>query len=805
MNKYNVIALAVASQLVIPGVLAADATAQAQIEKIAVVGSRIALRSATDSVAPVDIITSAQLQATGLTETAKALQFAAPSYSFPFSSVTDGSDAVRPANLRGLSPDHTLVLVNGKRYHSSALVHLSGTVGKGASNVDLNTIPITAIKRIEILRDGASAQYGSDAIAGVINVVLKDANDQGSISAQLGQTYQGDGEQWRVGVNNSVGFANDSFVSLSLEAQHKNSTNRAGLDPRQQYPLLADGSADPREATFNRKNHQVGDAEYDNLALFANGAHYLDSHGLGDNGKLYGYAGYSERQTTSGAFYRRALDNRNILAIYPDGFLPQLSPKIRDYSAQLGYEFDLGKWHLDSAAGYGKNSFNYRLENSLNASLGTGSPTEFDAGTLSTHEYNLTLDGSRYLAFFNDSEILLALGAAWRQNGYEIQAGESASYINGGYDNRPAGSQGFSGFTPESAVNQQRHNLALYTELENQLSEQFFWSAALRYEDYSDFGDKISWKLAGRYDITDQLAVRATANTGFRAPSVQQLYFTNISTLFNPDPVSGDLVPTESGTFNNLSPVTQALQVGKLRPEESLSYSLGLVYTNDSGLTVTLDSYQIDIDDRIVLSSSLRRSDSTVVAQALAGTNAESARFFINAVDSRTRGVDLVVSQRVELGSFGDLQASLAYAYNDTSIEDIHLPAILDSLQDKLFDHIEQVRMTEATSHHTGNLGFTHHLGKFTTSLRFSYFGPYTIGYSKEDVRYSGKTTTDLSLAYQATDNFAVTVGAQNLFDTYPQKRPDDNNFNGIFVYPLTNTPFGFNGGYYFVEGRYTF
>ncbi|GGY93645.1 TonB-dependent receptor plug domain-containing protein [Shewanella fodinae] len=800
MKGYNLVALAIAGQLVVPAVSAADDTNNSSIEKISVVGSRIALRSATDSVAPVDIITADQLQATGLTETARALQFAAPSYSFPFSAVTDGSDAVRPANLRGLSPDHTLVLVNGKRYHSSALVHLSGTVGKGASNVDLNTIPMSAIKRIEILRDGASAQYGSDAIAGVINVVLKDAREGGTLTTQLGQTYQGDGEQWRVGANKGISFSRDGFVNVSLEAQHKNSTNRAGLDPRQQYPLRPDGSEDPREATFNRKNHQVGDAEYDNVSLFANAAQYF-----GDSGKLYGYAGYSQRETKSGAFYRRALDSRNVLEVYPDGFLPELAPKIKDYSALLGYEFDWGKWHLDSSAGYGKNSFNYRVENSINASLGTTSPTTFDAGTLATDEYDLTLDGSRYFDFFNDSEIMLALGAAWRQNGYQIQAGEEASYATGDYQGKPGGSQGFSGFTPESAVDEQRHNTAIYAELENQLTEDFYWSAAARYEDYSDFGDKISWKLATRYDFTEHFAVRATANTGFRAPSVQQLYFTNISTLFNPDPVTGDLVPTESGTFNNLSSVTQALQVGKLRPEESTSYSLGLVYTGDNGLTVTLDSYQINIDDRIVLSSSLTPADSDVVAQALAGTNAESARFFINAVDTRTRGVDLVISQRFDLGSMGDLQTNLAYAYNNTEIQDIHLPTILNGLQEQLFDHIEQVRMTDSTSHHTGSLGFTHHLGDFTTNLRLSYFGPYTITYSTEDVEYQGKTTVDLSVAYQATDNFTVTVGAQNLFDTYPQKRPADNNFNGIFVYPLTNTPFGFNGGYYFVEGRYTF
>ncbi|CAM3883050.1 TonB-dependent receptor plug domain-containing protein [Shewanella aquimarina] len=796
--RLAVSALAVSSALILPNVQAEDQ--QASFEKIEIIGSRIALRTATDSVAPVDIITAEQLESTGMTETAKALQFAAPSYSFPFSSVTDGSDAVRPASLRGLSPDHTLVLVNGKRRHGSALVHLSGTVGKGSSNVDLNAIPMTAIKRIEILRDGASAQYGSDAIAGVINVVLKDSEQGGSLSAQAGQTYAGDGEQWRVGANHGIALGDDGFVNVSLEAHHKDSTNRAGLDPRQQYPELADGSLDPREASFNRKSHQVGDAEYDNLGLFINAA-----KAISDNGELYAFGGVSKRETKSGAFYRRALDKRNLTEIYPDGFLPQINPDIIDTSIVLGYEFSLGEWDIDTSAGHGENAFNYNIVNTLNASLGPDSPTQFDAGTLSTRETNLNIDASRYFSFANDSEILFATGISWRQNGYQIEAGESGSYINSGFDNRAAGSQGFSGFTPESEVDETRNNTGVYVELENQLTDDFYWAAALRYEDYSDFGDNTSWKLAGRYDFTDNLALRGTINTGFRAPSVQQLYFSNISTLFNPDPVTGQLVPTESGTFNTLSPVTKGLGINELAPELSQSFSLGLVYRNDAGLALTLDAYQISVDDRIILSSSVTPDDSPAVAEALAGTNAESARFFINAVDTRTRGVDLVISQDFDIGSWGDLQANLAYAYNKTEIQDIHFPQILDGVGKELFNRIEQTRMTSATPNNTGNLGLTHRLGDFKTNIRLSYFGDYTVGYSSGDVNYSDQWIMDLSVQYAATDALSFTAGAQNLFDVYPEKRPDSNNFNGIFVYPLTNTPFGFNGGYFFLEAKYTY
>ena len=378
----SLVSLAVVASVSAPTAMAAEEGQN--LERIQVVGSRIALRTATDSPTPVDIITSEQLEATGITETAKALQFAAPSYSFPFSSITDGSDAVRPASLRGMSPDHTLVLVNGKRRHGSALVHLSGTVGKGSSNVDLNAIPMTAIKRIEILRDGASALYGSDAIAGVINVVLKDSDEGGSISTQVGQTYEGDGEQVRVGVNQGFSISDDGFVNVSLEAHQKNSTNRAGLDPRQQYPTLADGSLDPREETFDRLNHHVGDSDYDNYGLFANA-----EQAISDTSKVYAFGGVSKRNSTSGAFYRRALDSRNIIEVYPDGYLPLISPEIIDYSFLLGYDVEIGKWTIDASAGYGSNSFEYNVENTINASLGPTSPTDFYAGTLSNSELNL--------------------------------------------------------------------------------------------------------------------------------------------------------------------------------------------------------------------------------------------------------------------------------------------------------------------------------------------------------------------------------------------------------------------------------
>lgn len=804
MKHLNALTLAFASTLVLsPSVLAqqgnAASTSGEDVEEvIQVVGSRLSMRTATDGAAPVDIISSDDLAATGITETAKALQYAVPSFNYPSSSVTDGTDAVRPASLRGLSPDHTLVLINGKRRHSSALVHLNGTTGRGSSNVDLNAIPIAAIKRIEVLRDGAAALYGSDAIAGVINIVLKDNDNGGSANLQLGQTHKGDGEQWKLSGSSGFQIGEAGALTLSGEVHHKNRTNRAGQDPRQQYPLLDNGQPDPREATFDRQNFHVGDAEYENAALFAN-----FNAAIG-NGNFYAFGGVSDRTSESGAFYRRAIQSNTLTEVYPDGFLPILAPDVNDYSGYIGYEWMLGEWTLDASAGYGVSKFQYNVENSLNASLGPdATPTSFEAGTLKNDETNATFDMQRFIPFANNSELSLAMGVSYRENSYQVTAGEEASYSNGGYQDRPAGSQGFTGFTPESQVDASRDNVGLYVEAENQLTTNFMWGAAARYEDYSDFGDNTSWKLSGRYDMTDRIAVRGAINTGFRAPSVQQLYFTNISTLFV-DRGNGP-EPEQSGTFNNTSPVTQALGIGKLQPEESDSISLGMVWNGYNGLVVTLDAFQIEIDDRIILSGDVAPSDSPAVADALAGTSAENARFFLNAVDTTTKGLDIVASKTFGIGYYGDLKAQVAYGYNTTEIDAINVPELLDGLDDVLFDRDEQIRMTRSTPDHSGSLGLTHTKGKWTSNLQFSYFGNYSIGYTSGIESYGPNWITDITVNYQWNDALAVRVGAQNAFSEYPDERSEGNQFNGIFKYPLTNSPIGFNGGYFYSEVEYTF
>lgn len=805
MNVKHKLALAISVALVggYPLAVAAQQAALAQqenlngnIEKIAVIGSRLSVRSATETTAPVDIINAEQLTATGITETARALQFLVPSFNFPSSSVTDGSDAVRPASLRGLSPDHTLVLINGKRRHGSALVHLNGTMGRGSSNVDLNAIPVSAIKRIEILRDGAAAQYGSDAIAGVINVVLKDNVEGGEIALNGGQTYQGDGEQYKISTNTGFRFSDAGFVNLSTEYHHKNFTNRAGADTRQQYP-----NGDPREATANRNTFRVGDAAYENLALFVNAGYELA------DSELYAFGGYSVRKTESAAFFRRPFQTTQVIPeIYPEGFLPKIAPETIDHSLTAGYRFNLADWQWDLSANSGTSRFDYYVRDSLNASFGPTSPTSAYAGQLKNSEQNLNLDASKAFAFINDSDVIVSVGVSYRNNTYQIGRGEELSYRNYGYQGKAGGIQSFPGFTPESEVDESRHNTGVYLELENQYNDKFTWGAAVRQENYSDFGSNTSWKLAGRYQLTDGWALRSTLNSGFRAPSVQQLYFTSISTV-----ASADGTFTETGTFNNISPVVRSLGQGELKAETANSASLGLTYQGDA-VTFTLDSYRIAIDDRVILTSNaVNRASYPIIDQLLGDSTAQAVRFFTNGLDTTTTGVEAVLAYQLPEQDYGRIRLSLSGQYSKTEIDAIKIPALLQGLETVLLNYQEQVRQTKANPKYSATAGITHQYGAFTTNLRLNYFGSYTLAHNATssigDKDYPGKTLTDLSVNYAYSPALSFTLGVQNLFDTYPDEQPlaVQANNGGVFKYPNTNAPFGFNGGYYYAEANWRF
>ncbi|HEV7714954.1 MAG TPA: TonB-dependent receptor plug domain-containing protein, partial [Steroidobacteraceae bacterium] len=494
------------------------------ISQIIVTGTRVANRSALDTAVPVDVVTSDALSNSGIMEINQALSVALPSFNFPRPGLADGTDTIRPAALRGLSPDQTLVLLNSKRRHLSSLVNVNQTVGRGAAAVDLNTIPLAAVQSLEVLRDGASAQYGSDAIAGVINVRLREARDGGDLTLSYGQydtsydSPRGDippGANWSAPANidrsrsdggtttvsawKGLPLGPAGFLTLAGEFKKQEITRRDGYDFRQQYALV-NGAFDPREASFDRFDAWYGEPELKQYTAFVNAGVEL-----GGGAKLYGWASYQRRDSNSAGFFRRSLDDRNVVSIYPDGYLPIIAPDVTDFSGAGGVTWTLGEWEMDASLVYGKNKMEFTIENTLNRSLGPTSPTKFDAGGFDYDESVLNLSAVRKLDMsWLSSPLNVAAGIEARREGYSIFAGEPASYINGGVllangTPTPSGAQVFPGFRPSNEVDEHRTAVGAYIDLEANLTEKLLGSVAVRGEHYSDFGSNVSGKISGRY------------------------------------------------------------------------------------------------------------------------------------------------------------------------------------------------------------------------------------------------------------------------------------------------------------------
>jgi len=579
-NKSSRTLAAIVSSVLAAAAAPAVMAAQGQkddLENIIVTGTRVADRSATETAVPVDIVSAEALANVGVTELNQALSAALPSYNFPRPGLADGTDTIRPATLRGLAPDHTLVLLNSKRRHAASLVNVNGTIGRGAAAVDLNTIPTAAVGAIEVLRDGASAQYGSDAIAGVINVRLRDDTDGGDVTLSYGvreSSYEvptgtppagatwsapakierdvSDGETTTVSGWKGFSLGDAGFLTVAAEYKDQARTERDGWDFRQQYPLV-NGAFDPREQTINRFNAWYGEPELEQLTLFANAG-----YDLANGARLYGWASYQNRDARSAGFFRPARDPRNVIEIYPDGFLPIIAPEVTDYSLAGGATWNWGDWEMDTSLVYGFNEMEFTIENTLNRSLGPDSPTKFDAGGFDYDQLVFNFSGVRqYEVSWLDSPLNVAAGVEARQESYSISAGEPDSYRNGGVllNGLPtaSGAQVFPGFRPENAVDEDRTAIGAYVDLEANVTEKLLASVAVRAEDYSDFGSNLSGKLAGRYDFTESFALRGSVQNGFRAPSLQQQYFATTSTNF----ING--VPYDITTFPATDPVAEAL------------------------------------------------------------------------------------------------------------------------------------------------------------------------------------------------------------------------------------------------------
>jgi len=850
----SVAALAPLSAQTAPAPAAASAGPVVQLEAFVATGTRFSDRTVTESPVPIDVVVASELKQGGSTETNQMLQALVPSFNFPRATIGDGTDHIRPATLRGLAPDQTLVLVNGKRRHTSALVNVNGTVGRGSVSVDLNTIPVAMIERIEVLRDGASAQYGSDAIAGVINVILR--RDAGyGFDGFYGITQEGDGEVIDGNVWAGLPFGQDGQFFINLFYRDRENTNRSQPDTRQQYfgtntttgaRTAISGAAgsgtgsppagiafDSREATANRLNHRQGDADIKDQGFFFNASQPTSEAGE----EIYLFGGYSQRDGQAAGFFRRPGDDRTVRALYPDGFLPLINSDITDYSLGGGFRGKGPKIDWDFSTIYGANDFEYTITNSNNVTLGAASPRNFRAGTLAFQQWTTNLDFTTELAL-GQQPLKTAFGLEYRWEGYEIKAGEPDSYRDGGFrilDGPNAGNLGalgaqvFPGFRPSDAVDTDRTSYAAYVDFEIKPTEQFLLNLAGRFEDYSDFGTTFDVKLASRLAFTPMVAARASISTGFRAPHLAQQWFSSTATNF----IGG--IPFENKTFPVTDPVARLLGASALTPEESTSYSLGLTFQPNDRFNASVDYYNIAIDDRVVLSSNFTGAAVQNFLIANGQGQASGGRYFTNAVDTETSGVDVSLRYIHRTDSLGRWTFTAGANFNDTKVERIKpTPAQLATLgvTTPIFDLTERVRMEEGGPKDVINLNVNWQYEKFTVNLRNVRYGEVSLVASTSASQatvdaqraagarirtaptvpaganfqviqdFDAKWITDLDVTYRHNDHWSLSVGVNNLLDIYPDKNITLNNNAGIFPYNGIS-PWGFNG--LFTYGRFSY
>lgn len=786
-RTHTALATAIAIALAIPATASLAQTPDQKLDTVIVTGTRVADRTVAESQSPIDIITPELLTATGSTELATALSRALPSLNFPRPALTDGTSGVRPAQLRGLAPDQVLILVNGKRRHLSGLLNINGSMGRGSSAVDLNTIPIASVDRIEVLRDGASAQYGSDAIAGVVNIVLKGAGSGGSIAVDAGQYSAGDGRQYGISGDAGVGFGDDrGQIHFAGQYSTQDATNRAG--PYQ--------GPSPNTGNFpglGEKTFMIGDPEVDASAVSANA-----SFAFSDAVEGYATAMLSDRDITSFAFYRSYAHNPITAQVYPKGYVPQIHQDAKDRSVVAGLRgTTAGGLRWDLSYNYGNSRIDFDTRNTMNYSLGANSPREFYDGRLEYTQDIFNADFSQGLDWGLAYPVTLSYGAEYRQEKWKQLPGESGSYENGG-------AQGFPGFTPVNTVNAKRHNAAAYVGLEADLTDQFSASAAARYEDYSDFGSETSGKLAARYAFTDTVALRATLSNGFRAPSLAQQGYQAVSSIIDAG------IFTERGTFPASSAAAQALGAVPLKAETSTSASMGLILQPSDQLYITLDAYQIKIDDRIIYSSNIA---STPAARALLTgmglSPVDRFAYFTNALDTKTKGVDLVGTYTVPLAA-SSLDLTAGYSYNETDItrRSDSPPVFADlGITTPLIGRDELGRIEQSFPKDKLILGTTWSTDHWTVGANATHYGKFTVlsaASTARDQSYGDQWVVDVSTSYRPNNSWTFTLGADNVFDSYPDLQVNElNNLYGMFKYS-NYSPAGFNGAYGYGRVTYT-
>ena len=812
-----------------------------------VIGSRARHTASEELAVPVDVFPAEVLQQQGTMETAAILQSVAPSINFPRQSVTDAGDIVRPFTLRGLSPDHTLVLVNGWRRHQTALVNnFTYGMGAGSSGVDLNALPASAVDRIEVLRDGASAQYGSDAIAGVVNLVIKEGEFTPFLNGDIGRyttdDYPDDGTTANVNGGWGLKLGRGS-LGLFGEYRDRRPTNRAWADP---FEVAGTGVADSinsigqvvqKRNPVDQPNHHWGDGLEKDALGFANFRMPMNEAG---SAEVYAFGGYSHRDG-AGNGYRRYFDSpRNWQEIHPLGFLPTIAGEAVDYSAAGGVRGVVSGWSYDLGAEFGHNDFDYNITNTNNASLGPcldvpcapgpdrilgtaddpGIPnkTSFFAGRVLRQEFVSGLNLAKAVEMGLRAPVNLAFGAAFRRERYAIRNGELASYVNGFHldqdsvDVAPAGSSVFPGFTPSDATDRHRTNFGVYADAETNLSDKVLANVAGRFETYSDFGERLTGKAAVRFQPSRRLTLRAAIGTGFRAPGLSQVAFGKVTT----NVIAGEFI--DFGIFPADHPASVALGAKPLKDETSVNFSGGLAVSPTDNVTLTADYFHIRINDRVLLGATF---DDAATLQLLANAGfgtIQGVQYFTNGLDTRTQGVDLTANLRVPAGVSGtlDLNASLNFTKNEIIKVD-PLPQVLidaGSTEPGLLDSVTAIGIEDERPDWRGTLQANYSVGRFSALGRYSYYGGFSSAQPgfcdlcRDD--YGAKSLVDAEVGYRF-DLVKLSLGVRNLFDTYPDQpsslvdvgggtpAKDFNNNFGTFPWAAAS-PFGYNGRFVYAR-----
>lgn len=888
-----------------------DSAASKKIDDVVILGSRGSGRSLTDTPVPVDIINISKiLRQSPVNNISQALNYVVPSFSSTSHTVNDGTDFVDPALLRGLGPDQVLVLLNGKRRYQSSLINVTLTPGRGSVGTDLNAIPAFALDKIEVLRDGASAQYGSDAIAGVVNLGLKrrlGLSGQvflGGYASPVTNNFSGgiDGQTISADLNYGAKIGEKGFINVTGSVQYRDPYSRAGVRQGDifnaynaiNYRALQDGvnidglyknitNTANSQQIINKVKQYASQVDYFSPLLqsqisgagsitelqgilgkdvtdqelkyrgldrkdfslragqskLQSGQLFFNSEiPVSEDWKVYSFGGYSYRLGNAGGFYRLPNTERNINAVTPNGYLPQIEANVNDYSLAGGIKGKWNGWNVDFSNTFGKNAFNFGVVNTFNASLGDSSPRTFKAGGSEFLQNTVNLDFSKKYDVLHG--LNLAFGGEYRHENYKVNAGNENSYVS--YDiygrvvtaatpdnelvtdffgkNRPAGSQVFPGFSPDNAVSGSRNSIAAYADVEIEPTDWWLVEGAVRFENYSDFGSTFNYKLATNVKLAKNFNWRGAVSTGFRAPSLAQIYYSSTSTLIQQGQT------TQVGTFRNNSEAAQALGIPKLKQETSQSYSTGITWKIPAlSLVFTADAYLIKIKDRVVLTDLFFRPDKIsspddqVLQNAFDIARASAANFFANAVDSQTKGLDIAVSQNTRISERISLENNFGLNLNQTKrVGDIHASPKLVSQINNYFSEPNRVYFEEAVPRIKATFANTVKFSALTVSLRNSYFGKVTdadvldanfdgVTGSREHFVLNDRIITDFSVGYDFNKNISATIGSNNILNILPSKNPNISSLtaDNQFVYSRQVSQYGIGGRFLFARVEFKF